>query len=261
MPPPKNKAKVKTRTLPGIDHVRPEPAKRAKGNISQASLIDRLNAELQLVDALQAQAAPSRRQLRLHLGRLRVIAAALLLTLGALKVRGTEFVLRTGKVAVGTPHFSVAPPMFHFKVPAPAPAKAQDILSLGDKNRVAAVMVMEAGGEGIEGLKGVLNVMANRAGRNPQELLSVISQHAQFSSLNRFRLPNGRLNWAAALQRGQYDLKAWSQSLRLIDEFLCGRLQDNTGGAHYFMDPGMYPSYLSDLHYIKTIKHHRFYRD
>ena len=111
---------------------------------------------------------------------------------------------------------------------------------------VAATLIMEAGGEGREGMEAVREVIANRA-KNKSEMIVCLAPK-QFSCWNGIAVGTGiekakrHKNWALAL------------------EIARGKVTNHTRGATHYHTTKVSPSWAKSLRQTVKIKNHIFYR-
>ena len=117
---------------------------------------------------------------------------------------------------------------------------------------VAATLVGEAGGEGIEGMHAVLNVIMNRAKNDFSKAGAVCLKKKQFS------MWNGKDRNAVITKAQKHP--NWKQALLLIkDAQQGGRLKDITSGAtFYYAQKKVTPSWLPAMQKTVVIGNHTF---
>lgn len=114
----------------------------------------------------------------------------------------------------------------------------------------AAVLVLEAAGEGWEGMAAVAAVVMNRAGERG-DVYAVLTERRQFSCLN-------VLSLSRAIERASAS-PAWPVAHRLAGEALSEMLPDITCGAtHYHSGPR--PRWAYRMRFIRRIGNHYFYK-
>lgn len=116
---------------------------------------------------------------------------------------------------------------------------------------VAAVIIGEAGGEGIAGMQAVASVIQNRAirGRTPY---SVVTRPWQFSCLNGVNHDK----FVANAKRHP----RWGAALILAEEIENRKVIDATGGATHYHAKRILPYWAASLTRTKEIGNHIFYR-
>lgn len=139
------------------------------------------------------------------------------------------------------------------------PASTQAQLSSYERQIVASTLVLEAAGEGKEGMQAVLNVIFNRAKHQPHRIVGVVAKYGAFSSLNsvtKSRNPD----YSPILRRAQRD-RAYPTAYRLVKTLEREGLRDITEGSDYFYSVnGKRPKWAADMQFVKKIGAHRFYR-
>ena len=100
------------------------------------------------------------------------------------------------------------------------------------KEVVAACLVLEAGGEGPEGMQGVMNVIQNRAEGEAGRFYAEVTRPWQFSSLN--NAPGVVFkDYSGVIARARQS-PAWKEAEALVGRAYGGDLPDITGGATHF---------------------------
>jgi spore germination cell wall hydrolase CwlJ-like protein len=137
-------------------------------------------------------------------------------------------------------------------------AQASGFLDNEDRQIVATCLVLEAGGEGAEGMQAVLNVILNRSGGYLQRMVPETVKYGAFSCMEpvwQTDLPDyGPLIRRAMSQTGAYD-----EALQLIALMEEGFLWDNTHGATHYHAASIHPYWADSLRYLTTIGNHLFY--
>lgn len=119
-----------------------------------------------------------------------------------------------------------------------------------DRALCAAVLVLEAGGEGVRGMRAVWEVVWNRSIQREMIPAAVVSQRWQFSCLN-------GVTHAVAIKRARLHPR-WQDALAIIAAAPAGNL---TGGADHYHAVTIRPPFWADKDKITcTIGGHRFYR-
>ena len=124
---------------------------------------------------------------------------------------------------------------------------------------IAAVLVLEAADQGVEGMRAVLHVIDNRARNNPAGAVRQVARRKAFSCLN--GVTNQKHpDYGPVLRRAMRD-PLWPAAVTLVDEYRNGRLgPDITGGATYFCLRPPKGWNAAEMVFIKKIGDHRFYR-
>jgi N-acetylmuramoyl-L-alanine amidase len=136
--------------------------------------------------------------------------------------------------------------------------QAVGFLDRSDRQIVATCLVLEAGGEGPEGMQAVLNVILNRAGGNLYRMVPETLRYGAFScmaSVWRTEKPDFTLLFDRATEQR----KAYEQAMQLIDLMEEGFLADNTCGATHYHADTIRPYWADSLRYLTTIGRHIFY--
>ena len=119
-----------------------------------------------------------------------------------------------------------------------------------EQETVAAVLVLEAGGEGRAGMEAVFEVIQNRA-RGGKTLYEVVTAPAQFSSLN-------GLSPAAAIVKARKS-KAWPLAMQIVT---AARRTNHTRGATHFDNVGAFgtPRWAKNAAITAKVGHHTFFK-
>ncbi|MCU0858412.1 MAG: cell wall hydrolase [Pontiellaceae bacterium] len=135
---------------------------------------------------------------------------------------------------------------------------AEELLDSDTRQIVAACMVLEAGGEGIQGMQAVLNVILNRADGCLDKMRQQTVKYAAFSCMSSiWKCENP--DFAPLFERAKNQTKVYKQALQLITQMEEGTLVDNTGGATHFHASSIRPYWADSLRYLTTIGNHIFY--
>ena len=137
---------------------------------------------------------------------------------------------------------------------------AESFLSDYDREIVATCMVLEAGGEGPEGMQAVLNVIFNRAGGYLHRIIPETIRYGAFSCMSsiwRKEAPD----YSPLIRRASNQPGAYGQAMQLIALMEDGFLQDNTGGATHYHAASISPYWISGMRYLTTIGNHIFYTE
>lgn len=146
-----------------------------------------------------------------------------------------------------------------FSIPRPPPPPPAPIVELPTSAReaIAACLVLEAASEGDLGLRGVMAVIRNRAGGDPQRFQQVVLRKKQFSALN--SVTSGRESLWRAIQRAKRD-RTWPLALRIVDEAVHDSWWDPTGGATHYTRSDERTAWARSLARTTIIGAHSFYR-
>ena len=120
-----------------------------------------------------------------------------------------------------------------------------------DRELVAATIVLEAGGEGLTGMKAVANVIANRAARKGVKAVNVVTRPWQFSALNSKR-------YGFLVEKAK-ESPVWEIACELAALVESGGLDDITGGADHYHSASVTPKWASAMAHTATYGRHRFY--
>lgn len=136
--------------------------------------------------------------------------------------------------------------------------QADGFLTAYDREIVATCLVLEAGGEGSDGMQAVLNVILNRADGYLHRMVQQTIKPGAFSCMapvwNR-TAPN----YSPLINQAMNQPGAYKTALRLIDIMEQGLLFDNTGGATHYHADSIHPYWADSLRYLTTIGRHIFY--
>lgn len=126
------------------------------------------------------------------------------------------------------------------------------------ENTIAAVLVAEAGGEGLSGMQLVAEVIINRAQQGHKSIVTVISKPGEFTCLNHTTSTKLYLKWLRKNPQGMQEaLKLVQQMLKQPEQFK-RRLPRNV----LFYDNKRYPkadSWPQNLAVFAIIGNHRFW--
>lgn len=118
-------------------------------------------------------------------------------------------------------------------------------------NTVAATLIGEAGGEGVNGMHAVLNVIMNRAKGDFTKAGAVCIQPKQFS------MWNGKKHDDVIAHAQKHP--RWKAALDLIKSAQDGSLKDITSGATFYYPPKQItPSWLPSMEQTVIIGNHAF---
>ena len=140
------------------------------------------------------------------------------------------------------------------------PAMAsQSPISSYERKIVASVLVLEASGEGVEGMQAVLNVISNRAKGKLSRIVPVVVKRGQFSSIN--AVTGKRKPDYSPILRRALRHENFNQAMTLVRMMERGQLQDITLGATHYHAAGKPPYWVSTMQYLTTIGSHHFYTE
>jgi len=137
-------------------------------------------------------------------------------------------------------------------------AQADGFLDGQDRQIVASCLVLEAGGEGPEGMQAVLNVILNRAGGSLYRLVPETLKYGAFSCMSSIWNTSSP-DYSPLINRATGQSKAYEQATQLIDLMEEGFLADNTRGATHYHASYIHPYWADSLRYLTTIGNHIFY--
>lgn len=123
-----------------------------------------------------------------------------------------------------------------------------------ERDMVAAVLLAEAGVDGVEGLEGVAEVIATRARERQLTPYEVVTQPKQFASLN------GKSPWAVLTAMRRSPL--WKQAVTLANRIYQdpGAFRNVTNGANHFTVKTEKPYWANGLKPVVVIKSHAFFK-
>ena len=127
------------------------------------------------------------------------------------------------------------------------------------KEVIAACLILEAGGEGVDGMQAVMNVIQNRAGGNPLGYYTQVIARKQFSCMNSLTVSKRPMTELLAKAK---DHKRWQEALRIVDAAAVGVLPDLTGGATHYYATSLKkaPSWATQMQPTLKLKNHYFLR-
>lgn len=155
------------------------------------------------------------------------------------------------------------PPPQHIQEP---PAIIQQVKSERTAEKdvavIVACLVLEAGGEGEEGMHAVMNVIQNRAkqSKNPKDLADQVLKKWQFEAFNKYTVTHSE-NLNSIILRAHKHPK-WNDAIKLTSKALRGGLSDITGGADHYYNPKTVkkiPNWKSAYGKTTTIGQHDFH--
>jgi spore germination cell wall hydrolase CwlJ-like protein len=130
-------------------------------------------------------------------------------------------------------------------------------LTPGERETVAACLVLESASQGEFGMRGVMAVIRNRARGLPELFAPTVLRPKQFSAFN--KLTSGRETLAHLVARARRD-RMWPTALAVVDDALTDAWHDPTGGATHFTLSGERNRWTRSLATTVTIGAHSFYR-
>lgn len=136
--------------------------------------------------------------------------------------------------------------------------RADGFLGSYDRQIVATCLVLEAGGEGTEGMQAVLNVILNRADGSLNRMVPETVKYGAFSCMSSV-WKCSEPDFSPLIQRAESQSGSYEQALKLISLMEEGFLQDNTHGATHYHAAYIHPYWADSLHYLTTIGNHIFY--
>jgi spore germination cell wall hydrolase CwlJ-like protein len=126
-----------------------------------------------------------------------------------------------------------------------------------ERETVAACLVLEAASQGVEGMRGVMAVIRNRARGLPELFALVVLQRRQFSAFN--RLTAGHELLAQTIQRARRD-RMWERALALVEEARGEGWHDLTAGATHYTRSMERTRWTRSFVRTVTIGAHSFYK-
>jgi len=136
--------------------------------------------------------------------------------------------------------------------------QADGCLSGDDRRVVATCIVLEAGGEGLEGMQAVLSVMLNRASGDLNRLVPEITRYGAFSCMSPIWRADAP-DYDPLFSRAENQPAPFADAMMLIALMEEGFLRDNTGGATHYHATSILPYWADSLRYLTTIGNHCFY--
>jgi len=136
--------------------------------------------------------------------------------------------------------------------------RADGFLGSYDRQIVATCLVLEAGGEGTEGMQAVLNVILNRADGSLNRMVPETVKYGAFSCMSSV-WKCSEPDFSPLIQRAESQSGSYEQALKLISLMEEGFLRDNTHGATHYHASYIHPYWADSLHYLTTIGNHIFY--
>jgi spore germination cell wall hydrolase CwlJ-like protein len=112
---------------------------------------------------------------------------------------------------------------------------------------IARTLAAEAGGDGIDGMRAVGMVIANRSKKYKQSIYKVVTAENQFYG---YTARNGSALYAKVKQEAD----------QVARELVEGRLIDKTGGALYFINPRFEKPFPWCKVKTYSYKNHTFYK-
>ncbi|MFP4281121.1 MAG: cell wall hydrolase [Opitutales bacterium] len=131
-------------------------------------------------------------------------------------------------------------------------------MSAYERQIVAAVLVLEAADQGVDGMRAVLHVIDNRAGGDPARAIGQVARRKAFSCLNEITR-QAHPDYGPALRRAMRD-RMWPVAMAMVQDYSeQGMGPDITDGAtHYCIHPP--PSWREQFTFVAQIGDHRFFR-
>ncbi|MCC7299677.1 MAG: cell wall hydrolase [Verrucomicrobia bacterium] len=137
-------------------------------------------------------------------------------------------------------------------------AQANGFLDNTDRQIIATCMVLEAGGEGTDGMQAVLNVILNRADGCQDRMVEQTVKYGAFSCMSSvWKKPEP--DYGPLIDRAQTQSGVYKEALHLIALMEEGFLWDNTSGATHYHAASIHPYWADSLRYLTTIGNHIFY--
>lgn len=137
------------------------------------------------------------------------------------------------------------------------PAQDGPVLSVHDRRIIATCMVLEAGGEGADGMQAVLNVILNRAEGSLNGMAAQTVKPGAFSCMSAVWC--GKPDFSGLFRKAENQPEPYVLARQLLDRLEEGGLADNSLGATHYHSTSVSPYWISDMHYLKTIGNHIFY--
>lgn len=122
---------------------------------------------------------------------------------------------------------------------------------------VAAVLIMEARGEGRVGMEAVMSVIDNRAKSRPDRYVDVVTKKKQFSCLN--EVTAGRMPIERFVKKAK-GKKQWEVARRIVLRCRAGLLADRTLGADHYHASHVEPYWADPKKATIAIGKHLFYK-
>jgi N-acetylmuramoyl-L-alanine amidase len=118
---------------------------------------------------------------------------------------------------------------------------------------LASVLVLEAVGDGHDGMTAVGNVILNRHFSSGESIWRIIHKPKQFQGFLAVKHPVER-----AIQI--CTIIDWVDALNIAQQVLDGILPDNTGGATHFHNIRVMPEWVRNMKFTTRVYSHYFYR-
>ncbi len=134
----------------------------------------------------------------------------------------------------------------------------QLLANVTEKQVVAAVIVREAGGEGVIGMKAVASVIENRARVQRKSPYEIVMARYQFSCLNSVTIHHADIDNFVSNSSNH---PAFNAAMNLSEKVRNNTLKDVTGGATYYHEQSIeQPAWVVNLKFTKKIGNHLFYK-
>lgn len=139
-----------------------------------------------------------------------------------------------------------------------AHAQENGLLNSQDREIIATCMVLEAGGEGSEGMRAVLNVILHRAKSDWSRMVPAIVKPGAFSCMSSL-WNTEEFDYSPLLSQAQSQSEPYAEAMNLIATMEQGLLTDNTAGATHYHADCVTPYWINNMRYLTTIGGHHFY--
>lgn len=138
-------------------------------------------------------------------------------------------------------------------MPGRLPGLGYNPLTTENTPLIASVLILEAGGDGPDGMYAVGSVIRNRAIKNGTMLTEEVLRPLQFSCLNQRTVPH-------AIQIARERPRYW-EALKIASELDLTRIRfDTTFGATHFERFDLHPYWATNMKKTTAIGHHIFYK-
>lgn len=115
-----------------------------------------------------------------------------------------------------------------------------------DLDCLAQTVYYEARGESRAGQEAVAHVVVNRSAAWKRPICAIVYQPSQFS-------------WTMGARRSPFG-NSWQLARRIAEDTLTCTVVDPTGGAMYFHNVTVHPSWARNKKFLLQIGNHKFYR-